>query len=411
MTQTTYNADTNPEFTEIWVPDLEIVNQDSALVETFLPKQAIVYPDGSVFWSRVGSLNALCAFSGIRKHPFDENECTVEFSGWSRSGLTANYTFMDPPMSWGGTGTARTTYQEYELSRDKSRASIQTFIFDCCPGEPWPTLTYTFAFKRTTTALYLRTLTIPVMLLTFLASAVFWFDVRCGERLGYGITVLLAITAVEIIAEEKLPTCPEWLWVEAFTVGSFVTSVCCLLESCVVTHLYYKQRKEDLTEWIRVGEAKKNEDGDGGDDQASLSYFSCEGRGVQSALSRDDGSPNKGTPTSIPQNTTDTSNGDENNKAPANGGDKPSTSFADVVRRSMGKISKEENKRKKNKKTQELTNLERWAAERDLDPKKFDLVRKVDAWSFRVFAAVYFTFIIVMFGTLPLWKDEYRVNV
>ena len=139
-------------------------------------------------------------------------------------------------------------------------------VVSLSPGQA--TLTHTITFDRTTTALYLRILTIPVMLMTFLASAVFGFDVRCGERLGYGLTVRLAITAVEITAEvvslyywqllaaveitaeEKLPTCPEWLWVEAFTVGSFTMSVCCLLESCVITHLYYKQCKEDLTEWI-----------------------------------------------------------------------------------------------------------------------------------------------------------------
>ena len=175
-------------------------------------------------------------------------------------------------------------------------------VVSLSPGQA--TLTHTITFDRTTTALYLRILTIPVMLMTFLASAVFGFDVRCGERLGYGITVLLAITAVEIIAEEKLPTCPEWLWVEAFTVGSFTISVCCLLESCVVTHLYYKQRKEDLTEWIRVGEAKKDEDNVAAcDDQQSLSYFSCEGRGVLSSHSREEAPP--ASPISLQENTTD----------------------------------------------------------------------------------------------------------
>ena len=143
---------------------------------------------------------------------------------------------------------------------DETRATIEVYYYPCCPDEPWPTLTYTFVFERITTALYMRTLAIPVMLLTFLASAVFWWDVRCGERLGYGITVLLAITAVEIIAAEQLPTCPEWLWIEAFTAGSFMFSVLCLVESAYVTHLYYKQRKEDVSEWIQVAKKKRQEE-------------------------------------------------------------------------------------------------------------------------------------------------------
>lgn len=403
------------------MPDLELVNQDSAIVEAFHPKQAIVYPDGTVFWSRVGSIDALCAFSGIRRHPFDENECTVEFSGWSRSGLFANYSLMDQPLSWGGTGTARTTYQEYKLNQERSKAAVTTFFFDCCPGEPWPTLTFTFAFVRTTTALYLRTLTIPVMLLTFLASAVFWFDVRCGERLGYGITVLLAITAVEIIAEESLPTCPEWLWVEAFTVGSFVISVCCLVESCVVTHLYFKQRKEDLTEWIRVGESKKYEDGNSSNrenDHQSLDYYSCDNRGILSSLSRDDTNPAPVSPRNA-KNSTDSTNDDDQSPTSLEDPTTKESEADDSSRTERLKMSVamrfKEKLNKARAKSQEEKNkptaAETWAAERNLDPTKFDLVRKIDAISFRVFISVYMSFVILMFATNPLWTDNYQVNI
>jgi len=258
--QTTFNAETDPELTDIWVPDLELVNQDVPLSQSLAPKQAVVYSDGTVFWSRVGMLNSICAFSGLKQHPFDLNECTVDFSGWARSGFFANYEFMDPPVSFGGTGTARTTYQEYQLRQSGIRTSIQVYTYPCCPDEPWPTLTYTFLFERVTTWLYMRTLVIPVVMLTFLSSAAFFFDLRCGERLGYGITVILAIIATEIIASESLPTCPEWLWIEAITSGSLAVSVMCLIESAVVTHIYYSQREEDVTEYIRIGDSKKKDD-------------------------------------------------------------------------------------------------------------------------------------------------------
>jgi len=379
ITQTTYNADTNPEITSIWVPDLELVNQDDSLVDSFSPKQAQVYPDGTVFWSRVGSLNALCAFSGIKRHPFDENECTVDFGGWARSGLVANYSLMDEPITFGGTGTARTSYQEYSLVPSKVRAAVQDFYYPCCPNEPWPTVSFTFVFKRETTVLYLRTLTIPVLLLTILASAVFWFDVRCGERLGYGITVLLSITAVEIIASESLPTCPELLWIEAFTSGSFMFSVCCLVESCYVTYLYFKQRKEDLTEWIKT-ECSKREESSSGVVADDMSFFSCDSAGM--VLSR---SQSKSSEPSPPPEET--------------------ILVSDVETAPNGTLKRFKRPRKNKKR--DMSSAEKWAVERDLDPAQFNLVRRIDKIAFRIFALTYSLYVIFMFASVPIWSDDY----
>jgi len=366
------------------VPDLELVNQENSLVDSFAPKQAQVYPDGGVFWSRVGSLNVLCAFSGIVRHPFDENECTIDMAGWARSGLVTNFTFLDPPITWGGTGTARNTYQEYKVMTSKSRTSRTEFFYPCCPNDPWPTLSFTLAFRRTTTKLYLRTLTIPVMLLTILASAVFWFDVRCGERLGYGITILLSITAVEIIAAESLPTCPEFLWIEAFMSFSFAFSVICLLESCYVTYLYFRQRQEDLTEWIKTGEDKKNEGSSPGGADDDLSFFTAD-IPMSTSFSKDKQPNGVVFPESRQQSIRDQQQELMNDDTERSGGSKL---FA---------------WRKRNAE-------DRWAAARNLDPKQFELVRKIDAWSFRIFLVSYLTFVITMFATIPLWKDDYQVD-
>lgn len=85
---------------------------------------------------RSSGLKSLCAFSGLKKHPFDRNECTVALGGWARSGYFANYEFMDPPMTYSGTKTAAATYQEYALSEEDGRANIEVFYYPCCPGEP-----------------------------------------------------------------------------------------------------------------------------------------------------------------------------------------------------------------------------------------------------------------------------------
>jgi hypothetical protein len=327
---------------------------------------------------------------------------------------------MDPPLMWGGTGTAATTYQEYRLVQDEARASINIYYYPCCPDEAWPTLTYTFVFERITTMLlYLQKLAIPVILMTLMASAVFWFDVRCGERLGYGITILLAIMAVEIIAGETLPACSEWLWIEALSTGSFIFSTACLTESCFVTHIYYKQQKEDLMEWMQVGASKKNEDKKNEDDyledpsqkqfdeEDRNSFQSCD---LGGQFKKKNPRPLLTRELAFPLEITDGFHSER--KPECKPSSEEGAQKSSLAKRFQGSVTIRKNKRNETKKQQmDMDNLDHWAAERNLDPKFFDQVQKLDQFSFRVFAISYFLFVAMMFASLPLWKDDYQVNL
>lgn len=47
---------------------------------------AVVTSDGMVFWSRPGSLNVLCRFSGLSSFPYDTLSCPIEIGGWASGG-------------------------------------------------------------------------------------------------------------------------------------------------------------------------------------------------------------------------------------------------------------------------------------------------------------------------------------
>lgn len=47
----------------------------------------------------------------------------------------------------------------------------------------------------------------------------FLMDVRAGERLSFGITLMLAMIASDIVLSEALPICQEWLWITVFIGG------------------------------------------------------------------------------------------------------------------------------------------------------------------------------------------------
>ena len=53
------------ENSEIWVPDLTPYNAVEGIGSTFDAAMAVVQSDGSVFWSRPGTLDVLCRFSTV----------------------------------------------------------------------------------------------------------------------------------------------------------------------------------------------------------------------------------------------------------------------------------------------------------------------------------------------------------
>ena len=78
ITETLYRVDNSmgSMASEIWVPDLQPYNAITGFVQSLEPAMARVSSDGSVFWSRPGSLDLLCKFSGLVAFPYGpQGEC------------------------------------------------------------------------------------------------------------------------------------------------------------------------------------------------------------------------------------------------------------------------------------------------------------------------------------------------
>jgi len=89
---------------------------------------------------------------------------------------------------------------------------------------------------------YTISIEVPSIVLTLLSFGVFWLDCsQCGERLGFGITILLAVMVNTIVVQEVLPVCGETLWIEMFLLLNLVFTVVALFESLVVVHVAFSK--------------------------------------------------------------------------------------------------------------------------------------------------------------------------
>ena len=137
----------NPEWTEIWLPDVQPYNAMEGIIHTLDPAIAQVHANGTVHWSRPGMLDIMCKFSGLVAFPFDKLKCAVEFGGWGMSGGQQGLELMGRGYDFSGLeGAAGTSYQEYTIERVDCWIEQNTEA--CCPGESWPVISYTVHLGR-----------------------------------------------------------------------------------------------------------------------------------------------------------------------------------------------------------------------------------------------------------------------
>ena len=72
---------------------------------------------------------------------------TREGGGWSWSGGYQGLTLMDGGIAFANQeATAGSSYQEYSITN--ATAELKTFVYECCPNEPWPVVSYRISLGR-----------------------------------------------------------------------------------------------------------------------------------------------------------------------------------------------------------------------------------------------------------------------
>ena len=244
VTQAFFEADQSmgSEASEIWLPDVQPYNALQSFVQTLEPAFARVDSDGTVYWSRPGTLETLCKFSGLVAFPYDNLICKVEVGGWSLSGGQQGLQLLDQGYNFSTQEvTSGSSYQEISITAVD--VVLKTYRYDeYGPSEPWPIALYTIKMTRSHAA-YVTIVIFPGILITLLSFLVFLTDTGSADALGYGIGVIIVNLLSNFILMDKVPICGEILWVDLFAFLN--TLFCCisLLESSI--NIMLEQLEDD----------------------------------------------------------------------------------------------------------------------------------------------------------------------
>lgn len=113
--------------------------------------------------------------------------------------------------------------------------------------DPYTVLQYTLMLRRSQ-SYYIFLVIIPCLMFSLLSFSVFWLSHEVGERLGFGITLILATEVFKVVISGMVPVCGEMLWIDLFTNACSLFCIISLIESCVVLSFAYRGSEAQRTE-------------------------------------------------------------------------------------------------------------------------------------------------------------------
>ncbi|KAI8486048.1 Neuronal acetylcholine receptor subunit beta-4 [Branchiostoma belcheri] len=155
-----------------------------------------VTSDGNVSWLQPDVFKSSCGVD-VSDFPFDQQTCRLEFASWIYHGEELDVTIRSDNIDI----SAYQKSDQYTLTSVTAKRNVTKY--DCCP-ERYPSVVLTLRLKRLR-LFYIVNMVIPCVNMLILNIAAFFIPPDSGERLGFTITILLALVVFLQLLTDQLP--------------------------------------------------------------------------------------------------------------------------------------------------------------------------------------------------------------
>ncbi|XP_069122461.1 neuronal acetylcholine receptor subunit beta-3-like [Argopecten irradians] len=175
----------------VWKPELINTKPFTAVQAIGIPTFGITYfSDGWAVWTPGDNYDTPCE-ADVTYYPFDNQSCTFRFSDWTQ--IPGSIRFVAPSSQIGlGLYVINPMWDVTNTMISLQKDEFGHFIF------------FGIHFKRLN-GFYVLNLIMPLCLISFVNIFVFVLPAESGERIGFSITVFLALSVLLTIMSENLP--------------------------------------------------------------------------------------------------------------------------------------------------------------------------------------------------------------
>ncbi|XP_078595917.1 neuronal acetylcholine receptor subunit alpha-10-like [Branchiostoma floridae x Branchiostoma japonicum] len=232
---------------DIWKPDIFLFNNVGE--ETYGNIEAItdvtVTSTGRVTHLQPTIFISACPVD-ITRFPFDKQECILEFGSWIYTGNKLNMSHVNPQAE----RSYLTPNVEWILNGAPMTRKVD--IYPCCP-EPFVTILLVLQLERRS-FYYMFNMVLPCIILMILNVFGFYIPPNSGERLGFFITILLALVVFLQVLSDSLPkTSTTTPYLSRFFANTIaLVGFSCLASIVVIRMSYSSPAARPLPRWLRL---------------------------------------------------------------------------------------------------------------------------------------------------------------
>ncbi|XP_007558436.1 5-hydroxytryptamine receptor 3A-like isoform X2 [Poecilia formosa] len=251
----------------LWKPDLtidEMTERDKAPPSPYLT----ITNNGTVLVQNDQVLVSTCMMQ-VFKFPFDVQSCTLSIKSVVHSVEEINllYSLNSSVTTNWSRELMRTQYEWLFVKMTVTNKTVKPF------GSQQDTIIYTIYMKRRS-ILYIVNFLLPVLFFLCLDLSSFLISDRGGEKISFKVTVLLAVTVMQLILNDILPSSSDKIpLIAVYCIGIFALMFLSLLETILMMHLM------DIESESQENERNKRhslEDGCADSEDRNANYRSCE---------------------------------------------------------------------------------------------------------------------------------------
>ncbi|XP_058477480.1 5-hydroxytryptamine receptor 3A-like isoform X2 [Solea solea] len=228
----------------LWKPDLtieEMTEKDKAPPCPLLT----IRSNGEVYVQDDQVLVSTCRMH-VYKFPFDTQSCTLSFKSVIHTvqEIQLFYNASSSEATEESREVMRTQYEWLFINMTVANKTVDTF------GLKQDVIIYTINMKRRP-ILYIVNFLLPVLFFLCLDLASFLISDSGGEKLSYKVTVLLAVTVLQLILNDILPSSSNRIpLIAVYCIGVFALMMLSLLETILVMYLMEKDNapQDDQTD-------------------------------------------------------------------------------------------------------------------------------------------------------------------
>ncbi|KAM4715214.1 5-hydroxytryptamine receptor 3A-like [Anableps anableps] len=215
----------------LWKPDLtieEMTERDKAPPSPYLT----IKSNGEVLIQNDQVLVSTCMMQ-VYKFPFDVQSCTLSIKSVVHSVdeiQLLHYFNSSVTTAW-SRKLMRTQYEWLFVNLTISNKTVAPF------GSQQDTIIYTISMKRRS-ILYIVNFLLPVLFFLCLDLSSFLISDRSGEKISFKVTVLLAVTVMQLILNDILPSSSDKIpLIAVYCIGIFALMFLSLLETILMMYL------------------------------------------------------------------------------------------------------------------------------------------------------------------------------